>query len=190
CLAKSPEARPQSADELARRFQEALGLKPAAPAKVPVSNGLKPAQTPVRLQGRTASGREDPYAVVYQLAITMPESIAMLKLRGFIHDLKGEIVESVPGMIRVYLVENRNGTKESPSGILSWFNSAPATKAPSSRLTEMRLHMEKKVGGQPNDLALKLVLCEKGGRDANKANWRARCEKIHGDLQAYLIAGR
>jgi hypothetical protein len=190
CLAKSPGARPQCADELARRFQEALGLKPAAPAKIPITTGLKSSKTPVRLERRTASGREDPYSIVYQLDVTMPESIAMLKLRGFIHDLKGEIVESVPGMIRVYLVENRNGAKDSAIGILSWFNSAPAAKAPSPHLTEMRLHMEKKEGGQANDLALKLVLREKGGRDANQAKWRSRCDKIHSDLQAYLIAGR
>jgi hypothetical protein len=124
------------------------------------------------------------------MEVTMPESIVLLKLRGFIHDLRGEIVESVPGMIRVYLAEDKNGAKESSNGILSWFNSAPAAKAAPTRLTEMRLHMEKKEGGRPNDLALKLVLREKGGRDANQGKWRSRCDKLHTDLQAYLISGR
>jgi serine/threonine-protein kinase len=190
CLAKSPGARPQSAEELARRFQEALGLKPAAPVKAPVANSFKPTKTPVHLGRPTADGREDPYAIVYQMEVTMPESIVLLKLRGFIHDLRGEIVESVPGMIRVYLVENKNGGSEPSNGLLSWFSSAPAAKAAPTRMTEMRLHMEKKEGGRPNDLALKLVLREKGGRDANQGKWRARCDKLHTDLQAYLISGR
>jgi hypothetical protein len=124
------------------------------------------------------------------MEVTMLESIALLKLRGFIHDLRGEIVESVPGMIRVHLVENQNKAGGSSNGILSWLGSAPAATAAPTRLTEMRLHMEKKEGGRPNDLALKLVLREKGGRDGNQSKWRARCEKLHADLQAYLISGR
>ena len=66
----------------------------------------------------------------------MLESMALLKLKGFIHDLKGQIVESVPGMIRVYLAEAQEGSKDPPSGILSWLSGTPAPTPLAQRFTE------------------------------------------------------
>jgi hypothetical protein len=48
--------------------------------------------------------------------------------------------------------------------------------------------MEKKPGRKPNELALKLVLHQKGARDHDRAAWQARCAQIHKDLKAYLIS--
>jgi serine/threonine-protein kinase len=45
----------------------------------------------------------DPSMVVHHLEAWMPEKIATFKLRGFIQDAGGEVVESVPGRIRVRL---------------------------------------------------------------------------------------
>ena len=42
--------------------------------------------------------------------------IAIVKLRGFVHDAGGEVVESVPGLIKVRL----GGRKGNPSGPFSW----------------------------------------------------------------------
>src|SRR5262249_15555662 len=44
-----------------------------------------------------AHGADDPLAVVHHLEAWMPEAVAACKLRGFVHDVGGEIAESVPG---------------------------------------------------------------------------------------------
>src|SRR5438105_873188 len=45
----------------------------------------------------------DPNAVTYRMEAWMPDTIASYKLRGFVHDHEGEVIESVPGRIRVRL---------------------------------------------------------------------------------------
>jgi serine/threonine-protein kinase len=189
CLAKSPGSRPQSAAELDRRYQEALGAKandaytrPAAAASIPLSQTPPPNLPPI------IPDHDDPNAVVYELSASMVESIVLLKLKGFVQDLKGKIIESVPGLIRVYLVEEPAETKDPPSGILSWFGRPPTRTVSSPRVTDMRLYLSKKSNGRPNDLALKLVLRPKGQRAGTRTQFRARCDQIHRDLQAYLIS--
>src|SRR5262245_25355259 len=92
CLAKYPEERPQSAEELANRYGEALGKKilptvrpaAAAPASEPVpASGVK--RTLEERMGSVAalSRPADRHAIVQTLTATMPESMAMLKLKGF-----------------------------------------------------------------------------------------------------------
>ena len=56
----------------------------------------------------------------------MPETIAVYKLRGFVHDADGEVVESVPGLIRVRL-----GGRGSLYGAASkdrWLVAGPGTQ--------------------------------------------------------------
>jgi serine/threonine-protein kinase len=189
CLAKSPSSRPQSAAELNRRFQEALGLPACSSTSPPAASpAVSLSQTPPLGMTALAPELNDPHAVVYQMNVSMLESIAMLKLKGFIHDLHGEVVESMPGMIRVHVVEGAPKSKESPTSVLSWFGRRPARAAAPPRMLEMRLHMEKKTGEQSNELAIKLILRQKGRKHAAHAAWRERCDQIHRDLRAYLIA--
>jgi serine/threonine protein kinase len=189
CLAKSPGSRPQSAAELDRRFQEALGakasdayIKPAGATSVPLS------QTPPPNLPPSIPDYADPNAVVYELQASMVESIALLKLKGFVQDLKGRIIESVPGLIRVYFVEEPAETKDPPPGRLSWFGKTATRTASPPCVMEMRLHLAKQATGRSNDLALKLVLRPKGPLAGTRTQFRARCDKIHRDLQAYLIS--
>ena len=48
----------------------------------------------------------DPTTLTYQMEAWMPESIAVVKLQGFAHDADGQIVESVPGVVRMKLGPN------------------------------------------------------------------------------------
>jgi serine/threonine-protein kinase len=184
CMAKSPASRPQSAAELARCFQEAVGdrARTAAPARSASETKAEP--TPPR--GPTLPANDDPNAITFHMDVTMPESMAMAKLRGFIHDQNGTIVESVPGMIRVQIVESTAKASPGKSGILSWLSAKTTPETP-PRVTEMRLHMQKKDGARDGAMALSLVLRQKGQRDANRAEFRARCERIYKNLQAYLM---
>ena len=110
----------------------------------------------------------------------MPESMALLKLKGFIHDLGGAIVESVPGLIRVRL----GGEQKKPSGVFSWFGGSRTT-APACPTIDMELAMEKPDPSQPSQLTITLKLTSPTG--AFGADGRTHCERIGRDLQAYLM---
>src|SRR5437016_2925561 len=106
CLAKDPAQRPQSALELAECYDRAL----TEHERVLEANAPPPAAAAGQQPANTPSGGipliikpQDPNALVYRLEAWMPERIAAFKLRGFVHDAGGEVLESVPGLIRVRL---------------------------------------------------------------------------------------
>ena len=115
----------------------------------------------------------------------MPEAMAMIKLRGFIYDLGGEVVESVPGMIKVRLVAPAE-EKKSGGGLFGWVGGGPkqsALAAPPA--TDLELHMERRDPAQANRLTITLVM--KPGPGLITPEWRSRCSQIGRDLQAYLM---
>jgi len=191
CLAKSPASRPQSAAELNDRFQAALGRPRSTEANSTPAQGSISVEPRINqrlgLQPRTASEMKDPNAEVFTLTVNMPESMALVKIKGFVHDLKGNIAESVPGLIRVRIPEEVEAASPAPAGIMGWFQSdRPASTKP-RRLLEMDLYMEKNQANQAGGLTVKLVLRQRGLRDRSKSQWRAHCSQIFKNLQAYLV---
>ena len=120
----------------------------------------------------------------------MPEAMAMIKLRGFIYDLGGEVVESVPGMIKVRLAAPADAKKSSSSGgggLFGWMTGGSkqvAVVSPQSA-TDVELHMERRDPSQANKLTITLVMRPGGG--LMTPEWRNRCDRIGRDLQAYLM---
>src|SRR4029077_18535045 len=108
CLAKSPEDRPRTAEELGLQYEQALGKRilpirstsgPAVgPSHTPAPNKPPPPVVPPPTKRMTIRN-----VLQHSVEAVMPESMAMIKLKGFIHDLGGEVIESVPGMIKVRL---------------------------------------------------------------------------------------
>src|SRR5262249_29037340 len=98
CLEKDAGRRPQSAHELAERFNAALG---------------ETEQEPPMQAARGESDRSpiDPNALVFQFDAWMPQRIALVKIRGFVHDSHSEVVESSPGLMRL-----RVGSRPSQNG--------------------------------------------------------------------------
>lgn len=111
----------------------------------------------------------------------MPESMAMVRLKGFIYDLGGEVIDSQPGLIRVRL---EDAAAEKKAGLFGRKEPRTALRfAPSS--TDIELHMERPDPGQPGRLVVTLIL-----RSANGVvtpEWKSRCQQISRDLQAYLV---
>ena len=122
CLAKDPKDRPQTARALADDYERALQGAAAAPPPEPVYD---PPVRPHTDEESVAPDKafashwtappDDPNALLFSLEAWMPESVALLKLRGYIHDARGEVLESIPGLIRVRLpgagsVERRRGS--------------------------------------------------------------------------------
>ena len=139
-----PVERPQTARDLAERYETALGQQlieepidePAAPP--PADRRRRPSP---RVEGDRRRTRSCTH-----LEALMPEPIAVVKLRGFVDDIGGEVVESVPGLIRVRLGETpRDCPRQAARACSRWLGLAekPATVS-LARPTEMELHMEKK----------------------------------------------
>jgi eukaryotic-like serine/threonine-protein kinase len=183
CLAKSPADRPASARELGEAYMKALkqaeeqldAPKPdlSVPAVVvteadlpPKTDVLSPSQPPPF----------DPNVIVHQMEAWMPDTIATYKLRGFVQDNNGEVLESVPGMIRVRI--GGNGAR--PQGAFSWLG---ITRK--STVVDLELRLERNNPAQQNLLHI-LVLMSSPHRKAADPLWRDRCTEVFCELRSYL----
>jgi serine/threonine-protein kinase len=191
CLAKDPGERPQSARQLADRFEDAVKKgctppdpRPAEPRPVRRSES-RPPPSP-RLQPTTAlpavavADTLDPLAVVHHVEAWMPEAIASYKLRGFIGDSGGEVVESVPGKIRVRF-GGKGSTYSAPvRGSLSWLGLGRRGQI------DMELRLQRPDATRENHLRITVVL-RSPGLDGTDPTWQGVCTKIYCDLRAYLM---
>jgi serine/threonine-protein kinase len=198
CLGKYPEERPKSAWELALAYEKALGRRlvggratsGGAPRSPGSSSGAFPAVSraaalaaPAAPMGVPAVDRN---AVQHTVEAIMPEVMAMMKLRGFIGDLGGEVIESVPGLIRVRLGEPQEKPRSGLFAILGGGGGRGNGVMTKQQATDLELHMERKDPTQPNRLTVSLVMRPAGGMISTN-DWRERCNRIGRDLQAYLM---
>jgi serine/threonine-protein kinase len=128
-----------------------------------------------------AGEAHDPFAVVHHLEAWMPERIAEYKLRGFISDVGGEMIESVPGRIHVRF-GSRGSAYMAPRQGLSWLGIG---RRASTIDMEMRLeHADSSRGSQLHIT----VIFRSSGNDLNAdMAWRKVCTQIFCDLRGYLM---
>jgi serine/threonine protein kinase len=183
CLAKSPSDRPATATDLAQRFLRAVGVTHLPSRPLPASSrgsGLiaKPAINPANADRSTFR---------HSIEAVMPEAMALVKIKGFIHDLGGNVVESVPGRIKVRLPDPQAQPEKKPSLFgLSGHGSRPVSAMEIVGASDMELHMEREDPAQPNRLTVTLLM-RPAGRGLVTPAWRTRCGQIGRDLQAYLM---
>ena len=156
CLRKYPAERPQRARELGERFEKALGQKILGDAE------------PTTTAPAVARPGPNPHELVDFLEAWMPESIAVVKLRGFAADLGGEIVDSEPGLIRMLLPAPGSAEQPKPSGLLGWLGLNKPAPVPNRAV--MDLHMENKPGARSH-LVISVAL--RPGK-AGPAGWAPR----------------
>ena len=128
----------------------------------------------VNLVGRAASASEG--------LVSQEELARRPRLRA------GEVLESVPGLIKVRLIDRQ--VEKKASGLYGWVSSGGSVSskpAPMLRAqgTDLDLHMERRDPDQPNKLTITLVMRPAGGLAS--ADWRHRAQTIGRDLQAYLM---
>jgi serine/threonine-protein kinase len=114
----------------------------------------------------------------------MPERIATYKVRGFIDDAGGEVLESVPGRIRVRLGGKACVyTAPKRTGSLSWlgFNRKNTT-------FDMELRFQRGDTQRENQLRITVVLHAPSVELATEPIWQKLCAQIYCDLRAYLMA--
>jgi eukaryotic-like serine/threonine-protein kinase len=186
CLAKSPNERPSSARDLAQEFQEALlqaedhpepPLSAVPPAPPPSS--LERADTPTQVLPPPSSALQ-PGVVIHQMEAWMPDAIASYKLRGFVQDHDGQVLESAPGRIRVRLGAPPAG---SGSGAFAWFGLRRRDTT-----LDIELRLERSNPLQQNQLLITVLMSSPDVKGPGTAAWREHCGKIYCDLRAHLAA--
>ena len=201
-LAKDPDDRPQTARELAERFDTALNRAQAkADSRVLAvgpqshaslkSGGLQSGSTrsdpalpssaittpPPAVVTQSMTNRENA-ALPFQMEAWMPESIAIMKLRGFVHDAGGEVVESVPGLIKVRL----GGRKAPTNGPLSWLGLRR-----SSSPIDVELHLHRLNPTKDNQLTVHVLFRPSHPALLTDRNWRQRSTQVFIELRSYLM---
>ena len=178
CLAKNPAERPANARELAEKYETALAheeaLKERAlPPEHPRAPKSEAAGVPKTVSGPAA----DPNVMIHHLEAWMPEQVAAFKLRGFVQDAGGEVIESVPGRIRVRL-----GAKGSAyAGAGSWFGLSHK-----SSLIDLELLLQR--ADTYRDCLLQItILLRPSDKSGLNGDWRERCSQIFCDLRGYLM---
>jgi eukaryotic-like serine/threonine-protein kinase len=212
CLTKDPNERPTTARDLAERYERALSdtstaaaavqlpkarsvpaprmIAPSQPSPVlassPSSQGLQQvASPPTPLPETTPSSGslDDPLAVIHYLEAWMPETIATYKLRGFIDDVGGEVIESVPGRIKVRL-----GGKScvynapAPRGSFSWLGIGRR-----AAYIDMELRLNR-ADSRGSHLRITMILRSSSPDVSTDGAWRKICGQIFCDLRGYLMA--
>ncbi len=178
CLAKYPGERPQHALEVAHRYELALGEKILFGDPIPA----------VMLPDPQLQRRPDPRTVTDHLEAWMPEPIAVVKLRGFVHDMGGEITDSEPGLIRCRLRDPASPPEPPSKGFLTILGMGKKP-APPSRHNLVELRLAKKSKERQNDLSITVMIAPEEDRSRlNDPAWRSWSQKLCRELRAYLIS--
>jgi len=181
CLAKDPAARPQTASELAERFDLAL-VRAAQDQAALVDPDFEIPSIEEAIarpfDGAADPPPDDPNALEFQLEAWMPQKIALLKLRGYVTANDGEVLESIPGLVRVKI--NPPAPEGRPSGPLGWLGLGKR-KAPVFLDLKMTSHPQRE-----NLLQMSARYRPAGGR-ATDPDWRRTCVRQFIELRGYLI---
>jgi serine/threonine-protein kinase len=147
------------------------------------ANGTPPNKLVSALPNTAAKrGVYDPDVVVHRMEAWMPEAIAAYKLRGFVQDVGGEVLESVPGRIRVRL-GGKGSLYHTNNSSLSWLGLGRKTA-----VVDVELNLERSTSnpGQQNLLHITVKMRSPELGAATNPDWRARCTRIFCDLRGYL----
>ncbi|HEV3237611.1 MAG TPA: serine/threonine-protein kinase [Gemmataceae bacterium] len=191
CLAKNPTHRPNSARDLSERYDTALAKEQAQLDRedprgyATPAAGQAPYDPSANLENKpVALAVEDEHSVVHCLEAWMPEKIAKHKLCGFVHDVGGDVVESVPGKIRVRV--GGKGTKyQAPNrNSLSWFGLGRKPEG-----IEVELLLQKSNAFNESVLHITCIF-RSVDNDPSDRSWRKRTNAIYCDLRAYLMGSQ
>jgi serine/threonine protein kinase len=175
CLAKNPDDRPASAMDLAERYDNALARANGELAPLPAASQ----DSTLEKISAPSPVTYDPQSVIHQMEAWMPDTIASYKLKGFVNDFCGEVVESVPGMIRVQLGGgNRTNGSNRP---LSWLGFRKK-----SDFVEMELRLERTNPNQQSLLHITVIMRAVDKKTALSQAWRDRCNQLFCELRGYL----
>ena len=110
-------------------------------------------------------------AIPFRMEAWMPESIALMKLRGYVQDCGGMVLESIPGKVRMKM------------GKAHWFGRR------SSGPIEVELLLNKPNPDRPNHLMIDVLFHPSHLSLLADRTWRERCDHLFIELRSYLMGG-
>lgn len=180
CLAKYPAERPQSAWELANLYGKAIGARLMEP---PPRETMEAG--PAFIPHPTLP--TDSNAIIHEMHAYMPERMAVAKLRGFVQDVGGELVDSVPGAIRMRLGGSECRYQPPGRGTLAWLGLGSRKR----RQIDVEMRMQKTDPGHSSQLHITILLRPaSGGSLPEDPRWHDCCDRIYTDLRGYLMADK
>lgn len=118
---------------------------------------------------------QDPTTIAYVMEAWMPESIALIKLRGYASDNYGNVLESVPGHIRL---EINPGAPREVAGLLC---------SGASEHLNVELNLRNADTGRANNLFIQVVFRPNHISQLQDPVWRSRCSSAFVELRSYLM---
>lgn len=186
CLSKYPMDRPHDARDLATRFMAALGEKLNMDGfEEPVSTKTQ-SKTPSALEFVLHNQKD-----ATQLEAWMPESIAIIKIRSFLMEFHGEVVESIPGLVKSKLwVGGPPAPLPAPSLMVKLKLAKPPEPPPQPPQAQLVLYMQKK-DNNDNKLHITVVIHKPDQCPAwLHSKWKNYCDTIINGLCSHLIANK
>lgn len=177
-LAKHPAERPASAREAADLFSAAVGYSIADAAGF--QSQLSMLET---LEGPCC----DDLDILDRFDAWMPEQIAVMKLRGFLQEVGGEVVSSLPGKIQVRILDPRVKPQLKKGGLLGFLGfGRPTLSQPTYLHLELLMERHEREGRSLVEFA---VVLESSGNESSDdaAMRRGFAERICRELRAYLM---
>ncbi|HYV35269.1 MAG TPA: hypothetical protein VE988_06170 [Gemmataceae bacterium] len=163
---------PQSQVAVAVAEQEAIV------AGEPPGNAPEPPPLP-------AEAHAHPLTATYEFDAWMPEEIAVVKVRGFVKDVGGELIRSIPGYIRVNLLDTREPAASSP-GLMAWLGLSEQPPPLPRVVAVMELNMVNKPTPQRKLIGITVRLTP-GPEDDVGHDWKKYCDRAYCELRGYMM---
>lgn len=196
-LAKYPAERHQSAKELCIHFGQAVGMPDlwteTAPSGYRTRSAAKSETIVVdkrAIHAPKAGSVEDKFTFYDQFEAALSPKMAAVKLRGFVDDVRGAVVDSDPGVIRMRVdlpegyLEQNNTTR---SGLMGWISAMRKVEAiKGEEPIEVAMQMQ---NVDANRVAVFVSFAPmKEFMPTDLSLWRERCETLYNLLRSYLMA--
>ncbi|MBL8866891.1 MAG: serine/threonine protein kinase [Planctomycetia bacterium] len=117
----------------------------------------------------------------FQVDVWMPQSIAIMKIRGFVSDTDGRVIATEPNLVRLRL--EKLGVRAT-AGKLAWLGLGKKSDGPA----ELTLHLKRvDPNRDPNRLTIHALFRPLHAHLLQDEAWRKRCSELFVQLRAYLM---
>lgn len=195
-LAKFPNERHQTAKELLDCFGAAIGEKDLWQKTKPQNYDAMQNTAVIRMTPAPRPAPHlprDPFRVQFSFDVAMPEKIAAVKIKGFVDDFSGIVLDSDPGVIRINLGIPKGYSSPNPakkgSSLFGWLNviRKPSIEAGQEPI-DVEMHLDK-LDVSKSLLRVSVTLKPmKEFMPKDQTLWQTRCDRLRVILRQYLGA--
>jgi eukaryotic-like serine/threonine-protein kinase len=193
-LSKYPNERHNTARELVTHFAHAMG-RTIWDETAPVGYTRPSSKTTIRIATNSTvasapepGSLEDQFTLSDQFEALLPPKLAAMKLRSFVDEVEGTVLDSQPGLItmRIGLAANWTPTP-TRSGVMGWLDSV---RRPSYRSGQEPIEVQLRMTNvDANRVAVRVSFHPiKQFMPDSLPVWQNRCEELYQLLRSFLMA--